>query len=641
MKKKRSLGALLLVFCMFFALFAGCTDDASQDPNNKWASYGLGFLDDDPEKVAAKMFTMSVDTAALPKKFDNADMFPPPGDQGGQGSCVAWATAYALRSCLNMVGGNGNYDKDNLFSPAYVYNQINGGEDRGSYISDAMELLQEQGVCTWNEMPYSDNDYLTQPNSAQRDSAYNYRISEFATIDGTNQIKQAIYENYGVVVGIDIYESFYSINTNNYIYNVQTGNMLGGHAICLVGFDDDIQAFKFINSWGDDWADHGFAYVSYEIAIQRGYAYTVGSVEDPDDPDPPDDPTPPPNDPTPGPDDPTPDPDDPTPTPKPTPSPEPPKSETFLINFNPNGGVGEMAQVMSEVGESLVLPQNQFTNGSAEFYGWAAYSAKNAGWLYTNGVEYGYSPDGMQPAGWENAYLADGATVDVLGTVDNDVVTLVAVWSGDDVYTLLFNANGGMGQMTEISAVDGVEWRLPNNQFTREGYAFAGWNIYSEKLGMWIYDNNGEMEYFADGGQPTGAAKKVFKDAWKTVGFSPEANDTLTLYAVWETGGEFSVKYNAMGGYGTMAPVTAQVGSPLPIKANEFIKDGAPNTFGGWYVYSVNRRSWLCRRGDELGYYSRASKPDDWAYVVVQAGESFTLPNLAPGELINLCAYWK
>jgi len=37
----------------------------------------------------------------------------------------------------------------------------------------------------------------------------------------------------------------------------------GGHAGLIVGFDDSTQQYKFLNSWGNQWGDHGYKYIAY------------------------------------------------------------------------------------------------------------------------------------------------------------------------------------------------------------------------------------------------------------------------------------------------------------------------------------------------------------------------------------------
>lgn len=47
----------------------------------------------------------------------------------------------------------------------------------------------------------------------------------------------------------------------------------GAHAICLCGYDDAIGAFRFKNSWGSDWADKGYAWISYDYIINHSIEY--------------------------------------------------------------------------------------------------------------------------------------------------------------------------------------------------------------------------------------------------------------------------------------------------------------------------------------------------------------------------------
>ena len=47
-----------------------------------------------------------------------------------------------------------------------------------------------------------------------------------------------------------------------------------GHAIVIVGFNDSLKAFKFMNSWGTDWGNKGYGWISYrnvKNAVREAY----------------------------------------------------------------------------------------------------------------------------------------------------------------------------------------------------------------------------------------------------------------------------------------------------------------------------------------------------------------------------------
>lgn len=203
----------------------------------------------------------------LPEKVDLTDSFPPPGNQVTQNSCVGWAVGYAYKTYQEKHdhGWDSVADKDRQFSPSYIYNQIHINGDGGAYLDDAFELVIEQGVCTLEDMPYNWRDYTTQPTSEQRGKAYPHRAVDYREIEpgDIDSIKYVLSQNDGVVISIPIYPDLDNLSESNPIYDSMSGNQRGNHAVCLVGYDDTMQAFRFINSWGTEWGLDGYGYIAY------------------------------------------------------------------------------------------------------------------------------------------------------------------------------------------------------------------------------------------------------------------------------------------------------------------------------------------------------------------------------------------
>jgi len=91
-------------------------------------------------------------------------------------------------------------------------------------------------------------------------------------------IKQTLLEGAIVVLGFQMYQGIYC--PKNYIIPLpeEGEEKLGGHVVALVGFDDAVEGGCFIvrNSWGESWADRGYAYLPYGyLSLTPVHAYNV------------------------------------------------------------------------------------------------------------------------------------------------------------------------------------------------------------------------------------------------------------------------------------------------------------------------------------------------------------------------------
>ena len=274
--------AVFLSMVLVLTMMVGSLPSVAQADST---THGLGCVLVTPAQAAMMPQTITPRVSVpLPSSIDNSSEYPAPGNQGNQGSCTAWSVAYADKSMQEGLYHN-NWSlatADHQFSPAYVYNQLDGGQDNGISIPDAMNLITNQGVCSLATMRYDPNDYTTQPTDAQKAEAQSYKGQSWAYLaDGTGiqSIKEHLATNDGVVIQIPVYSDFYFSNGPNY-YN-ENGTYEGGHAVCLVGYDDgrampdgSTGAFKFINSWGTNWGDKGYGYISYHVMSQDSYFMT-------------------------------------------------------------------------------------------------------------------------------------------------------------------------------------------------------------------------------------------------------------------------------------------------------------------------------------------------------------------------------
>lgn len=254
-------GFLALSICLSASVIA----DESEN-------YATGFI---PEESAAYAAMPQVKRyrAHLPQAVDISANFPVPGKQGNQSSCVAWATAYAARSYLEIQkqGWDAN-DPSHLFSPAFIYNQINSGQcNRGISISNALNLLQKTGVVPLSEFPYDQKECAKNPAPQTLALAANFRIKNWFRVNEQklDDIKGQLYMGNPVIFGMSVSDDFKKLKSDEIYNDLSTPDPEQGHAMVLVGYDDNRQAFKLMNSWGTNWGNNGFGWVSYAAFKKR------------------------------------------------------------------------------------------------------------------------------------------------------------------------------------------------------------------------------------------------------------------------------------------------------------------------------------------------------------------------------------
>ncbi|RLF82756.1 hypothetical protein DRN44_03050, partial [Thermococci archaeon] len=102
-------------------------------------------------------------------------------------------------------------------------------------------------------------------------------------------LKGLLAAGYVAHTSIYTYDEFHHFNSTNNIYalNQQHTGDRGGHSVTIVGYDDNKDtpdgkgAFLMVNSWGADWGDHGYWWLTYQAAqdpnhkLSYGYAYIL------------------------------------------------------------------------------------------------------------------------------------------------------------------------------------------------------------------------------------------------------------------------------------------------------------------------------------------------------------------------------
>ena len=278
-----------------------------------------------------------------------------------------------------------------------------------------------------------------------------------------------------------------------------------------------------------------------------------------------------------------------------------------IIEFDKNGGTGTMESISYVKGSSVKLPANTFVRDGYDFLGWSEqpdaktpehldgakvtnFNGKpkvlyavwqqsthtvifnpnggridpNAGvtgmdnMVKKHGNEISLNPnlyirDGYTFAGWSenpNALYTDAKLIKDRETYKfiKDA-TLYAVWQPNE-NSIIFDANGGFGEMSSIKGYTDTIIDLPTNEFYRTGYTFVGWSL--SQNGEKICDNGGS--------------------------FTMPYHSSTTLYAVWVPN-TYTITFDGNGGTVGSASMTVTYDQlytlPTPTRTGY--------TFVGWY----------------------------------------------------------
>ena len=271
---KNPIGLVLVLLVGGFFYFKGGCSGIMEQASSAFATGGVL----DPREFDKAQVYEGLDESKtnLPEAVSLLKFAPQPGNQGQQGSCVAWSSAYGARTILESVTTGVNPNQT-AFSPSFMYNQIGLDGCQGSYIIRAMENMTKVGAVPLEEFPYDETDCSRQPSSQLKNEASQYRMLGFTRLTSGESvrnldlyaIKQHLAKDVPVVIGMMVGGSFMQDMMGQQVWQPKEDdyNMMGfgGHAMCVIGYDDRKEggAFQILNSWGPEWGQNGVGWVRY------------------------------------------------------------------------------------------------------------------------------------------------------------------------------------------------------------------------------------------------------------------------------------------------------------------------------------------------------------------------------------------
>ena len=209
----------------------------------------------------------------LPEKVDLRKYCSAVQDQGDLGSCTGNAIASALEFLENKAGAARFADYSRLF---IYYNErsLEGTimSDAGAEIRDGIKSVNKWGCCFESTWPYVISKFTVKPSATAYTQAKTHLFTKYQRLTTLDQFKNCLAAGYPFVFGFAVYESFESdavAKTGNAPMPQPREQMLGGHAVLAVGYDNSTSRFLVQNSWGTSWGQKGFFTLPYDYLANR------------------------------------------------------------------------------------------------------------------------------------------------------------------------------------------------------------------------------------------------------------------------------------------------------------------------------------------------------------------------------------
>ena len=177
-------------------------------------------------------------------------------DQGSCGSCWAFTSMATIESS-HKLRNNEIID----LSEQFLVNCAPSNGCSGGFYDTVYSWLTFNNT---NVVGEADMPYQNVQNTCALTEDTNVRLANWSTLGvspSVDEIKKALSEHGALSVAIHAPSGMpsYQKNTVYRGYN----NLVVNHAVNLVGWDDDKQAWRIKNSWGTAWADNGYGWLAY------------------------------------------------------------------------------------------------------------------------------------------------------------------------------------------------------------------------------------------------------------------------------------------------------------------------------------------------------------------------------------------
>jgi C1A family cysteine protease len=208
-----------------------------------------------------------VKTVDLPQKVSLREFCPPIKNQLSISSCGshAWITAYEIMLKQKnkdwLIEGSERHHYYHVRQSEYMDTYPG---DSGQQLRFGAKVLTKIGMAPEFLCPYIVKDYNVLPSTLAESYTRFWTPKSYSRVETVPDMKFLLAQSYPIVFGVKIYTSFFSLSTYTLAMPNSRDRVLGGHAMVIVGYDENKRVFEVVNSHGRSYGDEGYLWISYE-----------------------------------------------------------------------------------------------------------------------------------------------------------------------------------------------------------------------------------------------------------------------------------------------------------------------------------------------------------------------------------------